>query len=117
MPVKKFLLAIIAGRNKKICESVLALRHQLLEVGSAQALDQIILRVAPDRAERAILVEGAGARLADTFVELDRTVNRLNHLQQGDLLRFAGEGHAAACTARGVEQPGDGKLRNDLGKE
>ena len=75
------------------------------------------MRFRPDWAQRAVVIERAGAVFADTFVELDGTVNCFNDFEQGNILRLAGKCHAAACATRSVQQPGNGQLRNDLGKE
>jgi hypothetical protein len=54
--------------------------------------------VAPDRFDRAILIKRAGTLAANTFVQLDGTVDGFDHFKQRDVSGVAGKRYAAART-------------------
>lgn len=87
---------------------LIVLCQQVAEIGSPQTLDQFLLRGAPDGLDRAVLIERAGALAADTFIQLDRSVDRFDHLEQRDVLGITRKRNTAARTAGGMKQTGDG---------
>lgn len=90
------------------------LYKHLLEIGVFQTIHQFILRITPDWFDRAVCIEGAGAIVANAFVQLDGTVDRFNDFKQCNVPRLSRKGYTAARTARGMQQPSDGKLGDDL---
>ena len=78
---------------------------QLVEPGFAQALDQGFLCFHPDWMDQAIIAEDAVGRVADTFVEQDRPIDGLDHIQQGNILGIACQGNPAACARLVCSKP------------
>ena len=58
-----------------------------------------------------------GAYFGKAHVLSEADKQDVYHLEQGDLVCRAGEGDAAARSARGLQQPGDGELGDDFGEE
>ena len=56
------------------------LLEQGFEIRALQPRDQFVLRFAPDRAQRAILIKGAGTTITNALVKLDWTVDGFDHL-------------------------------------
>ena len=77
----------------------LALDEHLGKVRVPKPVHQFILRIAPDRFDRAVFVESASTGISNAFIQLDGTVDRFYDLKQGDVFGFTGQGHATTRPA------------------
>ena len=63
------------------------------------------------------LIAWTGVGLNQATIETERSVERLNHLEQANVLRRNGQCDSAAGTAMGSDQTRNGKLGDNLRKE
>lgn len=81
-----------------LADGLVRLCHQLRKVGFLQARDQLFLCLAPDRLDRAIVIESTGAIGGNAFVKLNGAIDRFNDFQKRDILRLPRKRYAPTCT-------------------
>ena len=97
--VKKSLPAIKAERELVHDFPLCNLREHVGKIGVLQSCYQFILRVTPNRFDRTIFIKRARPTIANALIQLDGTVNCLDHIQQCDVLRVTRKGHSTTRAA------------------